>query len=211
MANIHTLVFNDFQVNTFIVADKSGDCVIVDPGCYYDSERKTLSEYITSNHLNVDRVINTHCHIDHILGNSFCCDYFQTGYYAHKAGMFFIEHGVAHGANYGFELDVPPAPTGFIDEDEIILVGEMELKVLYIPGHADCSICLVNEKEEYVITGDVLFNGGIGRTDLPTGDYDMLINGIRKKLFTLPDNFAVYPGHGPASTIGNEKRSNPFF
>jgi len=209
-SSLHALVFNDFQVNTYIISAENGDSLLIDPACYSQREKNRLAEYCTDNKLNIVRIINTHCHVDHILGNAFACAQFGVGFQIHKAGIMFLEHSVMHGASYGFEVEKPPQPEAFINEGDQIIIGNTTLDIVHVPGHADGSICIINKHDKYVITGDVLFCESIGRTDLPTGDYDLLIKGIKDKLLNLPPEFAVYPGHGPATSIENEMYNNPF-
>jgi len=155
-------------------------------------------------------MINTHAHIDHILGNTFVCEKYNLKPEAHIAGLKFYEIAPASGSVFGISVGKVIMPVDFLKEGDIVKIGNFSLKVLYTPGHADGSICLVNEEGSFVITGDVLFRESIGRTDLPTGNLDKLLESIRLKLFTLPDQYIVYPGHGPTTTIGFEKRNNPF-
>jgi hydroxyacylglutathione hydrolase len=210
MISVKNFVFNPFGVNTFILSDETKDCVIIDPACYDDAERKALTNYIEVNKLKPVRMFNTHCHVDHILGNAFISGEYHLPAEIHKAGLPLIGNIKGYGLMFGLNVDEFPLPEKFVDEDQIIKFGKSSLKVLYLPGHADGSIAFYSE-EGFVFVGDVLFNGSIGRTDLPSGNHEMLLKNIEDKLFTLPAITKVYCGHGPETTIGFEKENNPFF
>lgn len=190
--------------------DESRECLIVDPACEYPQEEDELSRFIESNDLKPVRMINTHAHIDHILGNTFVTEKYNLKPEAHAAGLRFYDNAVASGHVFGISVGKVITPVDFLKEGDLVKFGNSTLSILYTPGHADGSICLVCDKDNFVITGDVLFQESIGRTDLPTGNLDRLLESIRLKLFTLPDQYVVYPGHGPTTTIGFEKRNNPF-
>jgi len=210
MIKIEKYTFNNFQVNSFILYDDSGECVIIDAACYDEHEKQQVMEFIKGNSLRLVRNLNTHCHVDHILGNGFITDTYgiRPEYHEASAPLFTVAPEIA--ASFGFVLDQIPQPARYLQDDETIRFGSSELKVLYTPGHADGSVCFYNEPDGFVITGDVLFRDTIGRTDLPTGNFDLLMKSIREKLFTLPDDTKVYAGHGPETTIGYEKMNNPF-
>jgi hydroxyacylglutathione hydrolase len=210
MLRVSTFIFNSFGVNTYLLYDETCECVIIDPACQYPQEEQELSGFIEANGLKPVRMINTHAHVDHILGNTFVCKKYNLKPEAHIAGLKFYEIAPSSGSVFGISVGKVAVPTDLLKEGDIVIFGNSSLKVLYTPGHADGSICLVNDIDGYVITGDVLFRESIGRTDLPTGNLDLLLESIRFKLFTLPDQYIVYPGHGPTSTIGFEKRNNPF-
>ncbi len=210
MLKIKTFVFNPFQVNTYLLYDDTGQCVIIDPACYEDPEKLALADFVGKEGLNPVLALNTHCHIDHILGNNFVTGKFSIPLKVHKDSMVFIKNGKEYALSFGFEIEEIAMPDGFIAEGDIIEFGNRQLKVIHTPGHADGSICLYEHKAGVLFCGDVLFKSGIGRTDLPTGNYDNLISNIKEKLMLLPDDVVVYPGHGPDTTIGMEKRNNPF-
>ncbi len=210
MITIRNFSFNPFQVNTYLLWDESKECAIVDAGCYDKYEQELITSYIGSKDLKPVRLLNTHSHIDHIAGNAFIAKTYGLRLEAHKAGMPFIGHSKQNGHIYGFENLEVIYPEIFIDEKDIISFGHSKLEVVYTPGHADGSVCFINHVQKFVITGDVLFYQSIGRTDLPTGDYNLLMNSIREKLFTLDKNYTVYSGHGPETSIGFEMISNPF-
>jgi hydroxyacylglutathione hydrolase len=210
MIRIQRFIFNIFQVNTYILSDESLQCLIVDAACYNEDEQKILSGYIEKNRLTPVRHINTHCHIDHILGNAYVASKYRVRPEYHEAGAPFFITAREIALSFGYELNTLPPPKNYLDEGDWIRFGDSGLEVLYTPGHADGSICLYNRDQDFVITGDVLFRDTIGRTDLPTGNFDLLMRSIREKLFTLPDRTVVYSGHGPETTIGYEKMNNPF-
>jgi len=210
MITIEKFVFNAFQENTFLLYDETKECIIIDPGCYEEHEKNHLQDFISSNGLKPVKQIYTHCHVDHILGNNFIIETYGLKPEIHEAGLQFLLRGHEQGRIYGFQME-ENAPTDlFIKEGDIVKFGNSELKVVYTPGHADGSICFINDDQKFVITGDVLFRDSIGRTDFPTGDFDVLMQSIHEKLFTLEDDFTVYCGHGPETSIGYEKVNNPF-
>lgn len=210
MISVSRLVFNAFMVNTYLLHDESRECVIIDPGCVEPGEKKELEKFLSDNGLVLVRNINTHCHIDHILGNGFIAEKYNVRPEYHRASgpFFFTAKEIAR--SFGYSLDHIPEPSGFIEDGDLITFGRSGLSVLYTPGHADGSVCFYSQSQDFVITGDVIFRESIGRTDLPTGNLSLLMRSIKDKLFTLPDKTAVYPGHGPESTIGYEKMNNPF-
>lgn len=210
MTKIRVFAFNPLQVNTYLLYDESGQCVIIDPACYEDPEKRALSEFIKKEKLKPVMALNTHCHIDHILGNNFVTKEFSIPLKTHKDSLMFIEKGKEYAMTFGFEVQELKKPDGYLEDGEVIEFGQQQLELIHTPGHADGSICFYHKQSGLLLCGDVLFRAGIGRTDLPTGDFDTLIESIKQKLFVLPDDVIVYPGHGPETTIGEEKRSNPF-
>ncbi|RAU82066.1 MBL fold metallo-hydrolase [Pontibacter arcticus] len=204
------LTFNPFQENTYLLHDETKACVVIDPGCYEAHEREELKQYITDNGLKVERLLNTHCHIDHVLGNKFVADTYKVGLEIHAEDEQVLRSVPTYAPNYGFAMYAELLPTSYLKEGDTIKFGNTELKVIFAPGHAPGHVVFYNEAEKIVIGGDVLFRQSIGRTDLPLGDHNTLIQSIKTKLFTLPDEVTVYPGHGPETTIGHEKKYNPF-
>ena len=208
---IHQITFNTFQENTFILWDNTGDCIIIDPGCYEKNEELELVDFINKNNLNPVKLINTHCHIDHILGNKFVSEKWDLELYMNKIDLPLLESAGDIARMYGFEnYKGSPYPKHYLEEGDILEFGESKLEILFTPGHAPGHICLFNKEEGFIVSGDVLFNGSIGRTDLPGGDFDTLIESIKTKLMTLQDETIVYCGHGPSTSIGRERLSNPF-
>jgi glyoxylase-like metal-dependent hydrolase (beta-lactamase superfamily II) len=210
MTDIKRFVFNPFQVNTYVLSDKSGECVIIDPGCSDGTESLALMDHIKNEGLKPVRVLLTHTHIDHVIGCNMVEEATGLGPELHEAGTVFLERSTETARTYGFDLDRNPVPAGFISEGDEIKFGDSKLEVLYTPGHADGSVCFLCREGGFVIVGDVLFHLSIGRTDFPTGDYDLLRRSIFDKLFILPEDTMVYSGHGPETNIGFEKANNPF-
>ena len=210
MIKIKVFQFNPVQVNTYILSDKTRECIIIDAGCYAEHEEFELSNYIEENKLKPVRLINTHAHIDHILGVNYAIKKYGLTLEIHESSEYFLKDVKSWGVMLGIKSENIITPFKYLKEGEKIKFGESELEVMCTPGHADGSICLVNKAEKFVITGDVLFAGSIGRTDLPTGNYELLERSIREKLYILDDDYTIYPGHGPTSTIGFEKQNNSF-
>lgn len=211
MITLKTFVFNSFQENTFVLYDETNECIIVDAGNNNPNENQMIDNFISDNNLNLKAIVNTHGHLDHVMGNSYIVSKYNIPSIAHKNEMPLLDRSKDMAIAFGFDLEEPPVPTRFVEEDETIKFGKSELLVKHVPGHSPGSIALYSKVDNFVIVGDVLFAGGIGRTDLPGGDYDTLISSIKEKLFTLDDKVVVYPGHGERTTIGQEKESNPFF
>ena len=208
---IKKITFNPFQENTYVVWDESRECIIIDPGCYEDSEKEILKRFIVDNNLNPVKLINTHCHIDHILGNRFVSENWNIELHIHKLDLPLLENAGGIAKTYGFKkYEGSPYPKHFLKEGEVLNFGKSKLEILFTPGHAPGHICLFSKEEKFIVAGDVLFNGSIGRTDLPGGDYDTLIDIIQNKLMVLEDETVVHCGHGPSTTIGKERMTNPF-
>jgi len=210
MLQITCLTFGPFQENTYVIYDEQGDCLIVDPGCYDQQERDRLKQFITDKNLQPKRLINTHGHIDHIAGNKFICTTYNLLPEIHPLDVPMLEQVVSIGQRYGLTVEPSPAPGKLLSEKDTIALGNTHFTLLHAPGHSPGSLCLVHAGAEVVIAGDVLFQGSIGRTDLPGGDHQTLLTSIKTKLFPLPDHYKVYAGHGAPTTIGMEKKSNPF-
>ena len=210
MINIKKFTFNAFQVNTYVLYDDTGECAIVDASCYEKNEKKELAAFIEENNLNPVAQLLTHCHIDHMLGSRFISKTYKLKPLTHKDSLPFLENSKDYGKVFGFDVDKPVMPEIFLDDGDIVEFGKQELKVIYTPGHAAGSLCFYNEANKFVLVGDVLFQNSVGRTDLPTGDHDQLIKSILQKLLVLPDDTTVYPGHGPSTSIREERSGNPF-
>ncbi|HMG16632.1 MAG TPA: MBL fold metallo-hydrolase, partial [Saprospiraceae bacterium] len=210
MAVVVALTYNDFEENTYIIYDETNECIIIDPGCNSIAEKEHLKAFIKSRNLNPVRLINTHCHLDHIFGNKFIYDTYGLLPEIHKGEIPVLKASPQISAMYGVTCDVSPEPIVFIEQGDEISFGNTILKTILTPGHSPASLSFINENDNFVVAGDVLFYESIGRTDLPGGDYDTLINTIHDKLLILPDDMIVYNGHGPATTIGHERMYNPF-
>lgn len=210
MIHIERFVFNTFQVNTYLLYDETNECIIIDAACFEEEETRELAAFIASKKLKLVRNINTHCHIDHVLGNDFISQTYNIRPEYHKNSVPFFHTVMEIGYSFGYKIDRIPEPLRFIEDGEAIAWGNSSLIALFTPGHAEGSICLYNQPQGFVITGDVIFKDTIGRTDLPSGDFDQLMKSIKTKLFTLPDETIVYPGHGPETSLGYEKVNNPF-
>ena len=211
MIRIKSFVFNSFQVNTYVLYDDINECLIVDAGCYDDEEKTELLCFLKDKSLKPVALLNTHCHIDHLLGNSFIHEQFGLLTQAHKFEKPMLEGANQQGKLFGFEIEQPPAIGNFLEEKDKVKFGNSELLVIHVPGHSRGSLAFYNKAQKFVLDGDVLFQGGIGRTDLPGGDYETLIESITGKIFSLDEDVIVYSGHGPNTTIGEEKKFNPFF
>jgi hydroxyacylglutathione hydrolase len=210
MLKIDFFTFNPFQENTYILHDESGQCIIIDPGCYTPSEKDELKNFIENQKLKPVRLLNTHCHIDHVLGNRFVADTYGLQLELHLMELPLLRAVTEYGPQYGIFPEPFPEPTLLISEGDEIKFGNTKLKVLFTPGHSPGSICFYDESGKTIVSGDVLFQMSIGRTDMPGGSYNQLIKSIQEVLFRLPDDVKVYPGHGPYTTIGFEKKNNPF-
>ena len=208
--NIAIFTFNPFAENTYVLYDESKECIIFDPGCSNRDEQQQLTDFIESNGLTPVQLINTHCHIDHVLGNKFISEKYNLPLTSHQGESVILAMQPQVSTMYGVPYDPSPEITIFLEDGDSVTFGNTKLKVFFTPGHSPASISFYNEEEGIVLGGDVLFQGSIGRTDLPGGDFDTLAKSIREKLFVLPDDVVVYSGHGPSTTIGVEKRTNPF-
>jgi hydroxyacylglutathione hydrolase len=210
MLQVKTFTFNPFYENTYILFDETKEAIIFDPGCFEKGEKETLKSYIQSEGLKVTQLVNTHCHIDHVLGNSFVKDTYQVPLKIHKNEIPVLKSVKVYAPNYGFAGYEEAEPDGFLDENDKLSIGNQTLTILFVPGHAPGHLVFYHEASGICIAGDTLFQGSIGRTDLPGGDHQTLLSSIKKELFNLPDETIVYPGHGPKTTIGEEKENNPF-
>lgn len=210
MLKIEKFVVNPLQENTFVLSDETRACIFIDPGFYFDVEQKEIIDYVKDNKLKPVKITNTHCHFDHIMGVEFIRGQYKIPFYAHPDDAFWVEQAVFQGKMFGFEMKPVQAPDYFFQENEPLKFGNTEFQIIHVPGHSPGHVVFYSEKEGVLIGGDVLFHGSIGRTDLPGGNHETLISGIREKLFKLPDETKVYCGHGPETTLGFEKASNPF-
>lgn len=210
MTAIATFIFNAFQENTYVLYDASNQCIIIDPGCYENHEKMELAAFISDNKLTPVRLINTHCHLDHILGNQFVANEYNLELEIHENEKPLLTSAELYSESFGFKPDKQPEAKTTLIGGNHIRFGQSDLEVIEVPGHSPGGICLYCAADKFLISGDALFQHSIGRTDLPGGDFGTLIENIKRKLFVLPDETIVYPGHGPSTTIGNEKLYNPF-
>ena len=216
MLSVRTFTFNPVEENTYVLFNEQGQCCIIDPGCYFPEERDELKTAIEKSGLTPILLLNTHCHLDHVFGNKFIHDTWGLTLHIHEKEKPVLDYAPAAGLMWQMPFENYEGELIFVKESEKIKIGSDELEIRFTPGHSPGSICFYNppdpadEAGGFVIGGDVLFNGSIGRTDLPGGDYDTLIHSIQTQLFTLPDETKVYSGHGPITTVGFEKMNNPF-
>jgi len=210
MLSIEKFTFNAFSENTYVVSDETHEGVIIDPGCYSREEQQKLSSFIEARHLKIKFILNTHCHIDHVLGNNFVKDKYHAPLLLHKIEEAQLRAVKNYAPVYGFDGYRETEPDRFISEKDSISFGNVNWKIFFLPGHSPGHLGFYDGDAKIIFSGDVLFQHSIGRTDLPGGNFDTLIKSIQENLFTLPDSVEVYPGHGPTTTIGEEKISNPF-
>ena len=210
MISIKKFTFNPVQENTFVVYDETRECVIIDAGCYSQNERQELDSYLAVNQLNPVRMINTHCHFDHIMGVTHCRAKYHLDFEVHENEVPLVEQASEHGDLFGIPMEPVDAPDSFFQEGDRLTFGNSYLQVIEAPGHSPGGVVFYNPEQKMLIAGDVLFYGSIGRTDLPGGSFERLVGNIKTKLLTLPEETKVYCGHGPETSIGFEKRNNPF-
>lgn len=210
MITVHSFVFNPFGENTYVLFDETNECLIIDPGCFSKDEQNEITSFIKENNLNPKMVLNTHCHIDHVLGNALMKNEFSIPLWIPKAEESTFNAVPTYSGAYGFEAYEHATVDHFIEAREEIKFGNSTLETIYAPGHSAGHVAFVNKEQKICISGDILFYGSIGRTDLPGGDFETLIKSIHTKLFALTDDTTVYSGHGPTTTIGQEKATNPF-
>jgi len=208
---VKTFTFNPFQENTYLVYDENKQAIVFDCGIILDYEKKAFNAYIADNQINIVKVLNTHLHLDHQFGNRFLAETYQVKPEAHVEDEFLLDNVKAQGAMFGIPIKEDPQPIdAYIVDNQEFEVGSMRFKALHIPGHSPGSVAFYFEDEGCVFVGDVLFKGSIGRTDLPKGDYATLIRSIQNRLLPLPDSTVIYSGHGPTTTIAEEKENNPY-
>jgi hydroxyacylglutathione hydrolase len=210
MLSVQYFTFNLFAENTYILYDETKEAVIIDPGCSNKQEERELSEWIARAGLKIRFVLLTHSHIDHILGVYYVKDKYKVPLLIYPMDESTLRSGKIVAAMYGIDNFTPVEPDQYLSEQEQVSFGNTKLSVLFLPGHAPGHVGFYHEGQKTLIGGDVLFRSSIGRTDLPGGDFETLISSIHQKVFTLPEDVVVYPGHGPATTVGEEKVSNPF-
>lgn len=204
--------FNMFPVNCYVISDETGEAAVIDAGCYYPEEQQRLKRYIQDNHLSVKLLLNTHLHLDHIFGNAFMVREFGVRPQACKDDEFLLPHTAEHCRMFGFTINEEPAALGgYISDKDELCFGNTVLEAIHVPGHSPGGMVFYCKGSACMFSGDVLFQGSIGRSDLEGGNFNALRRGIIERLFVLPNETIVYPGHGDATSIGNEKMNNPFF
>ncbi|MCK4746689.1 MAG: MBL fold metallo-hydrolase [Bacteroidales bacterium] len=210
MIQIESLVFNSFQVNTYLVWDETGECLVVDPAFYSDHEITTFDNFLSDRELKLTGQINTHCHVDHVLGVNYIKSRYGFPLRAHQDESDIAANVPLMGDMFGLSVEPIQGIDQYLEDLDTISIGDHSLQTIHVPGHSRGSLAFYSRVGAFVITGDALFQGSIGRTDLPGGDYDQLINSIRTRLLVLPPETAVHAGHGPSSTIVREITENPF-
>ena len=209
MIDVHQFQFNAFQENTYVLSDSKNNCVIIDPGCYTRQEEQHLKDFIASNRFEPKALLNTHAHIDHVLGNAFVLAEYDIPFFLHEKDLKALHSVASYAHVYGFEQYKPsPNPTKALNHLDQLSFGDIHLEVLFTPGHSPGHVVFYSQKENFVINGDVLFQGSFGRVDLPGGDLETLKNSIYSVMFNMPKETVVYCGHGPKTTIGVETESN---
>jgi hydroxyacylglutathione hydrolase len=210
MATVQSFVNNPYQENTYLLFDETGECAIIDPGMYTAAEQNAVVAFIKDNNLKPTLLLNTHCHIDHVLGNKFVFDQYGLKPQFHEGESEVLGAVIAYAPSMGIRYEPSPLPDTYLPETGTVKFGDTELQLIFAPGHSPAHLCFYDKAANILIGGDVLFRNSIGRTDLPGGNYSTLIKNIEEKLFLLPDDCTVYPGHGPETTIGYEKQTNPY-
>lgn len=210
MLSVKSFVFNPVQENTYVLFNEKGQCCIIDPGCYFPEEREELKAEIELAGLTPVLLLNTHCHLDHVFGNKYVHDTWGLPLHLHEKEKPVLDFAPQSGQMWQLPFDNYEGPLVYLNEEKTIKVGEDELEVRCTPGHSPGSVSFYHKAGGFVIGGDVLFQGSVGRTDLPGGSFETLAKSIHTQLFNLPDETVVYSGHGSATTVGFEKRNNPF-
>ena len=210
MLSVEYFTFSPIQENTYLLYNEFNNCVIIDPGCYFPEEKDELSTYITQSGLHPQMLLNTHCHLDHVFENKFVAEAYHLTLQIHEKEKVMLEFAPTSGLMYDMAFDNYTGDLIFLEDGGKIVLDGDEMEIIFAPGHSPGHICFYCSKQNFIISGDVLFNRSIGRTDLPFGDHEALLNSIRKRIFVLPDETKVYSGHGPVTTIGEEKEFNPF-
>jgi hydroxyacylglutathione hydrolase len=210
MLHIKSFTFNPFQENTYLIYDDSGEAALVDPGCFTPGERRELEDFIQSKGLKLTQLWNTHCHIDHVLGNAWAMKKYNLSLLIHPNEIPVLKSVEVYAPNYGFHGYETSEANDFLREGQELRVGHEQIKVIFVPGHSPGHVVFYHEAGGQCLVGDTLFKGSIGRTDLPGGNHSLLLEKIKSRLFVLPQDTLIYPGHGPETSIGFEKIHNPF-
>jgi len=210
MIKLKQFTFNPYQENTYILYDDTLQCVIIDPGMLDSREQNQLAAFIKDQKLTPTLLLNTHCHIDHVLGNKFVFDMWSLKPQFHRGELIVLQAVAGYAPQMGINYELSPEPEVFLEETGVVSFGNSSLQLIFAPGHSPAHLCFYAKEDNFLIGGDVLFYTSVGRSDLPGGNHDLLIKNIKEKLFLLPDNCTVFPGHGQETTIGFEKINNPY-
>ncbi|NDA61049.1 MAG: MBL fold metallo-hydrolase [Chitinophagia bacterium] len=210
MLTLQVFTFSPIRENTYILFNEQRKAIIIDPGCYFSAEEEMLKNYIQSEGLKPEKLLNTHCHLDHVFGNRWVHETYGLELHIHAGEQTVLERAPISGNNWGLPFTNYSGPLHFLKEQDVVYLGNDQLQVIEAPGHSPASICFYCAQQEFLIAGDVLFRESIGRTDIPGANQEQLLTSIREKLWPLPDTTTVYPGHGGSTTIGHEKAHNPF-
>ncbi len=211
MNTVKKFTFSPFSENTYVISDETKEAVVIDPGCLAQAEKETLNNYIEQEGLNVKALLQTHAHLDHVFGSAYVKRKYGVKMYINRLELPILADVEKRCKIWEIPGYEPVEADEFLDEGDSFSFGNTKLDVVFVPGHAPGHIAFINHSESYIVGGDCLFKGSVGRTDLPFCNTEDLMNSIRTKFFTLPDNFTVYSGHMEETTIGEEKKSNPFF
>ena len=210
MLQIKSFQFSPIQENTYLLYNEFNDCIIIDPGCYFDAEKEELAAFIYDNKLNPVMLLNTHCHLDHVFGNKMVAEKYNLTLQIHEKEKAVLAFAPTSGLMYDLPFDNYTGDVILLNEGDTIKLGNDELKILLTPGHSPGSLSFYCQQDKFVISGDVLFKNSVGRSDLPGGNHEQLIKSIKDHLLTLPNDTIVYSGHGPATTVGEERKENPY-
>lgn len=210
MIHIKSFTCNPYQENTYLLYDDKGNCAVIDPGMYGSEEEQMVSSFIAENNLTPTLLLNTHCHVDHVLGNKYIADTYNLLPLFHEGELPLLIEVQSYAPQMGIQYNVSPIGEEFLPNTGKIMLGDQPLQLIFAPGHSPAHLCFYNAEQGFLIGGDVLFKGSVGRTDLPGGNHELLMESIRTAIYALPDETVVYPGHGPTTTIGFEKKNNPF-
>lgn len=205
-----TFFFNALRTCCYLAYDQTGHCIIIDPGCFGPTEEQRLAGYIRNNNLTPLYIVNTHCHFDHLMGLDFIRKTYNIPLRMHPFELGNLERAANYARLFGFNIIQPRSDYTALSDGEVLTFGHSELKVIHTPGHSPGSVCLYGSRDAVLFTGDVLFAGSVGRTDLPGGDYDQLMESLSGKIGVLPPETRIYPGHGPSSTLAGEFAVNPY-
>jgi glyoxylase-like metal-dependent hydrolase (beta-lactamase superfamily II) len=211
MLNVKKFTFNPFSENTYVVTDEFKNAVIIDPGCYYKAEQNELDSYVLKNNLKLKSILHTHSHLDHMFGTAYLADKYNLDLWICKEDLVTYQSYEKVCEVYGVPITFSPNPTPkFFDLKQLIQIDGIKFEILFVPGHSPGHVAFYNKENNFLINGDCLFENSIGRTDLPGGNHQQLIDSIKNEIFILPDETLVYCGHGNETTIKAEKSSNPF-